>query len=65
LEAGNLAAVLDLIGAIEHDRSPKCGLYDARWTIEMIAAAFESHRLRRTMALPLENRKNPLTLLES
>ena len=42
LEAGNVAAVLDLIAAIESDRQPKCGVYDARFTVEMIAAAFES-----------------------
>ena len=65
LEAGNVAAVLDLIAAIESDRQPKCGVYDARFTVEMIAAAFESHRLRTPVAFPLKNRKNPLTLLES
>jgi predicted dehydrogenase len=63
-EAGNQAAVLDLIEAIESDRQPKCGLYDARGTIEMIAAAFESHRQKRPVAIPLTNRKNPLTMLD-
>ena len=42
LEAGNVAAVLDLIASIESDRQPKCSVYDARFTVEMIAAAFES-----------------------
>ncbi len=62
---GNTVAVLDLFHAIETDRSPKCSLYDARWTVEMIAGAFESHRLTRAVDLPLATRVNPLTLLEN
>jgi hypothetical protein len=39
-------------------------MYDARWTVEMIAGVFESHRQGgTTVALPLESRANPLTLL--
>lgn len=62
-EGGNAAAVNDLIDCIEKDRQPKCGAYDARAIIEMIAAVFDSHRQQKTVALPLENRKNPLTML--
>jgi hypothetical protein len=31
--------------------------------VEMIAAVFESHRQGMPVAMPLENRKNPLSLL--
>lgn len=64
LHGGNILAVNDLLDCIEHpDRQPKCSMYDARWTIEMIAAVFESHRLQAAVELPLKNRVNPLTLL--
>jgi predicted dehydrogenase len=65
LEAGNIAGIANLMESIEKDRQPKCGLYDARWTVEMIAGAFESQRRKRMVSFPLENRKNPLSLLES
>ncbi len=60
---GNYAAVMDLIEAIEKDRQPISSVYDARAATEMIVAVFESHRQGRPVALPLENRKNPLTML--
>jgi predicted dehydrogenase len=63
LPGGNVAAVLDLLDAIENDRQPKCGMYDARATVEMIAAVFESQRVGGPVALPLENRRSPLTML--
>ena len=62
-DAGNLAACRDLIAAIEEDRQPECSMYEGRTTIEMIAAVFESQRQGRPVAIPLETRKNPLTLL--
>ncbi len=62
-EAGHLAAINDLIDAIEKDRAPKCGAPDARAITEMIAAIFESHRLNAPVDLPLKTRENPLTLL--
>lgn len=66
LEGGNVLAVNDLLHCIEHpDRHPRCSMYDARWTIEMIAAVFESHRQGATVALPLQNRQNPLTMLDT
>jgi predicted dehydrogenase len=61
--SGNLRAVADLLAAIENDRQPECGPDEAATTIEMICAAFESHRLGRRVALPLETRVNPLTLM--
>jgi predicted dehydrogenase len=63
IPAGNVAAVKDLIAAIEENRQPKCSIYEARGAIEMIVACFESHRVGGPVALPLKNRDNPLTLL--
>ncbi len=62
-EGGNPAVVKDLLEAIEHDRQPKCGMREARATIEMIMAIFESHRLGKIVPLPLENRRHPLNYL--
>ena len=64
LHAGNIAAVKDLIAAIEEDRQPLSSIYEARKTTEMIVAAFESHRLKGRVTFPLKNRENPLTMLE-
>ena len=63
LPAGNVAAVNDLIGAIEENRLPLCNVYEARATVEMIMAVFESHRQGKPVSMPLENRKHPLTML--
>lgn len=64
LHLGNVMAVNDLIDCIEHpEKQPRCSLYDARWTVEMIAGVFESHRIGGPVALPLKNRKNPLAML--
>jgi len=60
---GNVLACQDLIEAIEEDRQPECSIYEGRTTVEMIADVFESHRLGSPAAMPLKNRKNPLTLL--
>lgn len=61
---GNRVAVLDLIDATRKNREPQCGLYVARGTMEMIHAAFESHRKRQAVHLPLENRQHALAMLE-
>lgn len=61
---GNVAAAKDLLSAIDNDRQPVSNIYHARTATEMIVAVFESHRLRRPVAFPLENRKNPLTMLK-
>jgi predicted dehydrogenase len=63
-EGGNPAAVNDLIEAIEQDRSPRCSTTEARGTIEMIMAVFDSHRLKSPVSLPLQTLENPLGLLE-
>lgn len=61
---GNVAIATDLIESIEQDRQPRGGIYQARGATEMIAAVFESHRLRAPVTLPLENRDNPLRSLQ-
>ena len=63
LHAGNVAAVKDLIAAIEEDRRPVSNIYEARIATEMIVAVFESHRVGGPVTFPLTNRKNPLTML--
>jgi len=65
LHRGNVDAVKDLMEAIENDRQPVSNVYDARAATEMIVSVFESHRLGQPARFPLENRKNPLTMLES
>jgi predicted dehydrogenase len=62
-QAGHLAAIADLMLAIENQREPKCSLGDALGITEMILATFESHRVGHEIALPLESRIHPLTLL--
>jgi predicted dehydrogenase len=63
LDGGNMLAVKDLLSAIDNDRQPECNMYEARMTVEMIAAVFESHRVGGPVTLPLKTRDNPLTLL--
>ena len=60
LHAGNVAAVNDLLDAIENDRQPACGMYDGRAVVEMICAVFASQRAGKPVALPLTDRGNPL-----
>ncbi len=62
--AGNKVAVLDLIAAIRENREPKCGVYDARSTIEMIMAVFDSHGQQGPVSMPLANRQNALGMLK-
>jgi predicted dehydrogenase len=62
--ARHTLAIKDLLAAIEEDRQPLGGMYEARGATEMIVAVFESQRLGRPVPLPLENRNNPLTMLE-
>jgi hypothetical protein len=57
-------AIKDLIEAIEHDRQPLSSAYEARGATEMIVAVFESHRVGGPVTLPLENRRNPLAMLD-
>jgi predicted dehydrogenase len=63
VEAGNVVLVNDFVKSIANRRQPVCTMYDARWTVEMIAAVFESHRLHQPVRFPLSQRENPLTKL--
>jgi predicted dehydrogenase len=65
LPGGNILAVKDLIAAIEEDRLPEASVYEARGTVEMIAAIFESQRTGCLVPMPLKNRQNPLTMLSA
>jgi predicted dehydrogenase len=63
-EAGHIAAITDLIAAIEGGRQTLCSYEDARGITQMIAAIFESHRQGGgPVELPLKTRVNPLTLV--
>jgi predicted dehydrogenase len=63
LGAGNVAAVKDLLHAIDDRREPKCGPAEGRWTVEMICGVFESHRVGKPVEFPLAQRDNALALL--
>jgi hypothetical protein len=62
-EGGHIAAINDLIDSVKHNRPTKCSAEDCRSIIEMIAAVFESHRVRGPIELPMTTRANPLTLM--
>lgn len=63
LLGGNILACRDLLSAIEENRQPECSMYEARHTIEMISAVFESQRVGGPVKMPLVNRENPLSKL--
>ncbi len=63
-EGGHIAAIKDLMAAIEDERQTRCSAEDCRGIIQMIAAVFESHRQQKRVTFPLKTRVNPLTLLE-
>jgi predicted dehydrogenase len=51
----------DLIAAMREDRQPLCSAADGRLVIEMIMAAFASHRQNgERVTFPLSERENPL-----
>lgn len=57
-------AVRDLIDACDNDRPPLCDVYAGANTVEMICAAFESHRQNGAIVdFPLKERRNALSLL--
>lgn len=60
---GNILIAQDLLAAIEADRQPKGSIEDGRAALEMILAVYESHRVNAPVALPLKNRRHPLTML--
>jgi predicted dehydrogenase len=59
LEA-NRFAICDLMCAIQEDRQPISNAYNARLTLEMIYAIYESHLSRQVVNFPLSNRSHPL-----
>lgn len=62
--ASHVLAARDLLAAIREDRPPLCDGAAGAATVEMICAAFESHRLGgQRVPLPLKTRANPFTLL--
>lgn len=60
---GNVAAVKDLIAAVEQDRKPLADITDARVALEMVVAPFESQRQGRAVPMPLANRHDPLSMI--
>ncbi len=56
----NRALVADLLEAIELDREPKASGRQARWTIEMAMALYESQLTGGRVHFPLKNRDHPL-----
>lgn len=54
----------DFLSAISQQREPKCGMYEGRRIVEMIAAVFESHVRNTPITFPLQNRRNPLVSLK-
>jgi len=60
---GNVAALRDLIAAVEKDGKPVADIGEARTGLEMIVAAFESQRQGKLVAIPLANRQDPLASL--
>jgi predicted dehydrogenase len=63
--AGNIAAVKDMLAAIENGRPPLMNASEARAAIEMIVACFESQRVGGPAKLPLAERGNPLGRLKN
>ncbi|QDT66869.1 Gfo/Idh/MocA family protein [Calycomorphotria hydatis] len=62
--ANHVAAVTDLIDAVDNSREPKCSGADAALTVEMICGVFESHRHGgQRIEFPLKVRENPLNLM--
>lgn len=60
----HVVAVNDLIAACDEERQPLCSASDGAAAVEMICAAFESHRQRGAeVAFPLAERGNPLRSL--
>jgi predicted dehydrogenase len=57
---GNVAAVKDLIAAVEHDGKPMADITEARTALEMVVAVFESQRLGKPATIPLACRTDPL-----
>lgn len=57
----HVLAIRDLIEAVDNNRAPLCDAQQGAITVEMICAAFESHRQNAHVSFPLEKRDNPLS----
>lgn len=55
--------VKSLLHAIQTDTQPVCSGHDGRWAVEMVAAVYESQRLRARVTFPLADRTHPLLRL--
>lgn len=62
-QAGHIAAINDLLDAIEQQRPTRCTIEDCRDITEMILAVFESHRVGQDVKLPLATKTHPLQLM--
>ncbi|CAN5687237.1 Gfo/Idh/MocA family oxidoreductase [soil metagenome] len=61
---GHLTAAYDLLASMRENRQPLCGAQEARTTVEMICAVFESHLQNgQRVSWPLTHRDNPLSRL--
>jgi predicted dehydrogenase len=56
----NVAMVEDLLDAVQAGREPMCSEVDGRWTIEMVAAVYQSHLRGRRVTFPLRERHSGL-----
>lgn len=56
----NVAMVEDLLGAVTTGQKPMCSEIDGRWTVEMVAAVYQSQLSRRRVRLPLRERASGL-----
>lgn len=52
--------IRDLIHAVETDGKPQCSGEDARWTVEMVCAAYHSQKAKSRVLFPLKEREHPL-----
>ena len=60
----HVAAIKDLISAVDEDRAPLCDAKQGAITVEMICGVFESHRQNgANVRLPLTERNHPLAKL--
>lgn len=60
----HVAAIHDLIAAVDEDRPPLCDAKQGAITVEMICGVFESHRQNgANVRIPLTERDNPLSKL--
>jgi predicted dehydrogenase len=55
-----LHPIKSLIHALETNTQPVCSGSDGRWTVEMVAAIYQSHKARARVSFPLTDREHPL-----